>query len=91
MVCHWFFVPQLLNFLYSTPQLFGFYDCPRHRLADYNVKTDKLEAIPTNMNILNLSLRLLGPTREGDLCLKLLFMQGLFSLVPMVHLLLFTP
>lgn len=27
-----FFIPQVANFLYSTPQLFGLVPCPRHRL-----------------------------------------------------------
>ena len=27
-----FFIPQVLNFLYSIPQLFGLVPCPRHRL-----------------------------------------------------------
>ena len=27
-----FFIPQVLNFLYSSPQLFGLIPCPRHRL-----------------------------------------------------------
>ena len=27
-----FFIPQILNFLYSVPQLFRFIPCPRHRL-----------------------------------------------------------
>eukprot|EP01138_Halocafeteria_seosinensis_P001782 gb/GECG01001825.1/.p1 GENE.gb/GECG01001825.1/~~gb/GECG01001825.1/.p1 ORF type:complete len:402 (+),score=16.13 gb/GECG01001825.1/:1-1206(+) len=27
-----FFIPQILNFLYSCPQLFKVYPCPRHRL-----------------------------------------------------------
>ena len=27
-----FFIPQVLNFIYSTPQLFGLMPCPRHRL-----------------------------------------------------------
>jgi UDP-N-acetylglucosamine--dolichyl-phosphate N-acetylglucosaminephosphotransferase len=54
-------LPQLINFLYSIPQLFGFVECPRHRLTFYNIKTDKLEAIPKHMNLLNLSLRILGP------------------------------
>ncbi|VDP75487.1 unnamed protein product [Schistosoma mattheei] len=27
-----FFLPQIVNFLYSTPQLFGLIPCPRHRL-----------------------------------------------------------
>ena len=27
-----FFIPQVLNFVYSTPQLFKLIPCPRHRL-----------------------------------------------------------
>ncbi|KAJ2516210.1 tunicamycin resistance protein [Coemansia sp. RSA 1939] len=27
-----FFVPQILNFIYSAPQIFGLVPCPRHRL-----------------------------------------------------------
>lgn len=38
-----FFIPQIINFLYSVPQLFHFIPCPRHRLPKYNKKTDKLE------------------------------------------------
>ncbi|KDE06316.1 hypothetical protein MVLG_03355 [Microbotryum lychnidis-dioicae p1A1 Lamole] len=38
-----FFLPQIFNFLYSTPQLFGLVPCPRHRLPHYNPKTRKLE------------------------------------------------
>ncbi|OAD61430.1 UDP-N-acetylglucosamine--dolichyl-phosphate N-acetylglucosaminephosphotransferase [Eufriesea mexicana] len=38
-----FFIPQIINFLYSIPQLFHFIPCPRHRLPKYNKKTDKLE------------------------------------------------
>lgn len=38
-----FFIPQILNFLYSTPQLFRFIPCPRHRLPKFNSETDKLE------------------------------------------------
>jgi len=30
-----FFIPQILNFLYSLPQLIGLIPCPRHRLPRY--------------------------------------------------------
>ncbi|GMF11673.1 hypothetical protein B5S28_g2657 [[Candida] boidinii] len=33
-----FFIPQIVNFIYSTPQLFGFVPCPRHRLPKFNPK-----------------------------------------------------
>lgn len=31
-----FFIPQVINFLWSTPQLFKFVPCPRHRLPAFN-------------------------------------------------------
>lgn len=77
-----------MNFLYSTPQLFGLVPCPRHRLTTYHIQSDTLHAIPTNMNLLNLSLRLLGPTNEGALCVKLLLFQTAMCCVPYLHLLL---
>jgi len=38
-----FFIPQILNFLWSTPQLFKFVPCPRHRLPRYNPDTGLME------------------------------------------------
>lgn len=38
-----FFIPQVINFLYSVPQLFHLVPCPRHRLPRYNKDTDKLD------------------------------------------------
>lgn len=37
------FVPQIFNFLYSAPQLFGLIPCPRHRLPKFNARTGLLE------------------------------------------------
>ena len=37
-----FFIPQIFNFLYSTPQLFGILPCPRHRLPRYDNQTGLL-------------------------------------------------
>ena len=31
-----FFIPQIINFIYSSPQLFGLIPCPRHRLPKFN-------------------------------------------------------
>lgn len=36
------FIPQIINFLLSVPQLFKIIPCPRHRLPTYNIKTKKL-------------------------------------------------
>ena len=37
------FIPQIFNFLYSTPQLFKMIPCPRHRLPHFNVQSGLLE------------------------------------------------
>lgn len=42
-----FFLPQIINFLYSVPQLFHFVPCPRHRLPHYDPKSDLLHISTT--------------------------------------------
>ncbi|XP_063698398.1 UDP-N-acetylglucosamine--dolichyl-phosphate N-acetylglucosaminephosphotransferase [Culicoides brevitarsis] len=42
-----FFIPQVINFIYSVPQLFHFIPCPRHRLPKYDEKTDLLSTSKT--------------------------------------------
>jgi UDP-N-acetylglucosamine--dolichyl-phosphate N-acetylglucosaminephosphotransferase len=37
------FIPQIFNFIYSAPQLFGLVPCPRHRLPRFNARTGLLE------------------------------------------------
>lgn len=37
-----FFIPQVLNFLYSVPQVFHLVPCPRHRLPRYDGQTDEM-------------------------------------------------
>ncbi len=37
-----FLIPQIVNFLYSTPQLFKLYPCPRHRLPTYDAASDTM-------------------------------------------------
>lgn len=58
-----FFMPQIINFLISLPQLFGFIPCPPHRVPRWNPKTKKLEN-SGNYTILNLILFLFGG-KEG--------------------------
>ncbi|KIW91490.1 uncharacterized protein Z519_07456 [Cladophialophora bantiana CBS 173.52] len=36
-------IPQIANFIYSTPQLFHLIPCPRHRLPKFNARTGLLE------------------------------------------------
>lgn len=74
-----FFIPQILNFLLSLPQLIGIIECPRHRLPTYNSKTGFLYSKISQLNLLNQGLRLIGPKREQDLCTIALLFQGLCS------------
>lgn len=76
-------IPQILNFLYSAPQLFGLVPNPRHRLPTINLKTGYL--IPSsvgprdnrkNMTLLCGFLRIFGPMHERTLCIVLLLFQG---------------
>jgi len=75
-------VPQVLNYLYSVPQLFGMVPCPRHRLPAVNVDTKLLEPSKVgpddpraNMTLLCLALRIFGPMRERTLTVVLLVFQ----------------
>lgn len=42
-----FFLPQIINFIYSVPQLFHIIPCPRHRLPKYSAETDLIHASKT--------------------------------------------
>lgn len=70
-----FLGPQIFNFVYSTPQLFKFVHCPRHRLPRFNPTTGLLTATP-NWNLVNLILQVGGPCSEEALCRRILFLQG---------------
>ena len=56
------FIPQIINFLYSLPQLFGICGlvCERHRLPLPDLKTRLLSGQAKHMNLLNLALRCRG-------------------------------
>lgn len=70
-----FLGPQIFNFLYSTPQLFKFVHCPRHRLPSFDPATGLLTATP-NWNLINLALQVGGPCTEEALCRRILLLQG---------------
>mmetsp|Transcript_16062 Transcript_16062/g.18176 ORF Transcript_16062/g.18176 Transcript_16062/m.18176 type:complete len:440 (+) Transcript_16062:158-1477(+) len=81
-------IPQLLNFLYSLPQLFHLVPIPRHRLPRVNLKTGYLETSKvapndsrSNMTLLNVALRMFGPMHERTLCIVLLVFQLLCSVL----------
>ena len=45
------FIPQIFNFVYSTPQLFHIIPCPRHRLPKFHASTGLLDASVTEWTI----------------------------------------
>jgi UDP-N-acetylglucosamine--dolichyl-phosphate N-acetylglucosaminephosphotransferase len=77
-------IPQVLNFLYSAPQLFGLVPIPRHRLPAVNEKTLLLEPSRVapgdpraNMTLLCLVLQVFGAMRERSLTICVLLLQAL--------------
>ena len=70
-----FFIPQILNFVFSIPQLIGIIPCARHRLPKYDHKTRLLTGQKEHWNLLNVSLRITGPMREQDICNVLIGFQ----------------
>lgn len=44
-------IPQVFNFIYSTPQLFRILPCPRHRLPQFNSRTGLMEFSTTKWDI----------------------------------------
>ena len=66
-----FFIPQVLNFLYSTPQLFNLVPCPRHRLPRYNKETDKVYMSLTTFKKTDLKC-LFGVVPMGSIAIRIL-------------------
>lgn len=80
-----FFIPQILNFLLSLPQilsLFGVNDsfpgkkCPRHRLPKFDQTTRLLSGEKMKLNVVNQWLRVFGPMTERQLCIQLMAFQA---------------
>ncbi|KAH0882029.1 hypothetical protein HID58_058125 [Brassica napus] len=71
-----FFLPQVLNFLLSLPQLAGIVKCPRHRLPRFDPATGLLTGTKDG-TLVNVYLRLFGPRSEKSLCIHLLAFQAL--------------
>ncbi|XP_068659508.1 uncharacterized protein [Aristolochia californica] len=75
-----FFLPQVLNFLYSCPQLFKIIPCPRHRLPRFDPQTGLLTGTKDG-TLVNLFLRLFGQCSERSLCIRLLIFQAFSCLL----------
>jgi len=81
-------MPQILNFLYSVPQLFHLVPIPRHRLPKVNLKTGFREASKvapndtrSNMTLICLALDIFGPMHERTLCILLMGFQALCAVI----------
>eukprot|EP00201_Polytomella_parva_P019015 CAMPEP_0175073512 /NCGR_PEP_ID=MMETSP0052_2-20121109/20622_1 /TAXON_ID=51329 ORGANISM="Polytomella parva, Strain SAG 63-3" /NCGR_SAMPLE_ID=MMETSP0052_2 /ASSEMBLY_ACC=CAM_ASM_000194 /LENGTH=392 /DNA_ID=CAMNT_0016341367 /DNA_START=61 /DNA_END=1236 /DNA_ORIENTATION=- len=71
-----FLLPQVLNFIYSLPQLFKIVPCPRHRLPVFDPQTGLLRPKDQpDWNLVNLFLQLFGRCGENALCIRLLVFQ----------------
>ncbi|KAM3338374.1 UDP-N-acetylglucosamine-dolichyl-phosphate N-acetylglucosaminephosphotransferase [Capsicum galapagoense] len=71
-----FFLPQVLNFLLSLPQLAGIIPCPRHRLPKFDPQTGLLTGT-NDGTLVNFFLRQLGRMSEQSLCVALLTFQAI--------------
>ena len=72
-----FLIPQVFNFVYSIPQLFGWVFCPRHRLPVFDPKTGLLRPKDQpDWNLVNLMLQLFGNCGENALCIRILVFQA---------------
>ncbi|KAJ0042585.1 hypothetical protein Pint_17782 [Pistacia integerrima] len=71
-----FFAPQVINFLLSVPQLFGFVQCPRHRLPRFDPQTGLLTGT-NDGTLVNFFLRIFGKMSENRLCTALLVFQAI--------------
>ncbi|EPY42485.1 UDP-N-acetylglucosamine--dolichyl-phosphate N-acetylglucosaminephosphotransferase [Angomonas deanei] len=69
-----FFIPQLINFILSLPQLFGIVPCPRHRVPTWSPVTGKLSN-SHNYTLLNAILYVTGDLTERRLCQIVLLFQ----------------
>ncbi|CAN1781380.1 UDP-N-acetylglucosamine--dolichyl-phosphate N-acetylglucosaminephosphotransferase [Linum perenne] len=74
-----FFLPQVINFLLSLPQLAGIVPCPRHRLPRFDPKTGLLTGTKDG-TLVNLYLRIFGKKTENSLCAHLLLVQVIICL-----------
>jgi len=75
------FIPQILNFLISFPQLIGIIPCPRHRLPKLNPATMKMEAVHNHYTLINAFLRFVGPVNEKQTVNGLLLFQIATSII----------
>ncbi|XP_030453184.2 uncharacterized protein LOC115674809 [Syzygium oleosum] len=71
-----FFLPQILNFLLSLPQLAGFVKCPRHRLPRFDPQSGLLTGT-NDGTLVNFFLRAFGRKTEKSLCILLLLFQAM--------------
>jgi UDP-N-acetylglucosamine--dolichyl-phosphate N-acetylglucosaminephosphotransferase len=75
-----FFIPQVINFVISLPQLFHIVPCPRHRVPSWDSKRNVL-VNSKNYTILNLILLVCGDMHERTLTNVLIAFQVICCVV----------
>jgi len=77
------FLPQLVNFMLSLPQLLNITQCPRHRIPTVveGINKEILMKSSKNGTLINLVLEICGPLKESTLCHLLLGIQTIWTLV----------
>jgi len=76
------FLPQLINFILSLPQLLNIKACPRHRIPDTIVLNKEIFMISSkNGTLINLLLEITGALKESTLCIILLGIQLFWTLI----------
>ncbi|XP_021724211.1 UDP-N-acetylglucosamine--dolichyl-phosphate N-acetylglucosaminephosphotransferase-like [Chenopodium quinoa] len=71
-----FFIPQVVNFILSLPQLAKIIPCPRHRLPSFDPQTGLLTGT-WDGTLVNFSLKFCGSMSEQSLCIFLLVLQAI--------------
>lgn len=74
-------LPQIVNTLFSLPELLG--ECPRHRMPKYDGNNDVL--VPSGKGtLLNNILHVFGPMTEVKLCSIALALQGVCVIIALI-------
>ena len=85
-----FFVPQILNFLISLPQLFGIMHCPKHRVPRWIKEKDALTN-SHNYTLLNALLYVMGDMHERSLTVVVMIFSIFLLAFCIFYSILFSP
>jgi len=81
------FIPQIINFLLSVPQLFKMVPCPRHRLPRYDSASNRLlcSICPCGKDQYRLYKRLYGLPPDEEYFINLTFINVVLRVLGPTH------